>query len=470
METRTETDTRGAIEVPADRYWGAQTERSRRQFAIGSERFPRCFLRALGLVKRAAARANAALGVLPREKADAIVRAADEVIAGDLDEHFPLVVWQTGSGTQTNMNANEVISNRAIEMLGGTLGSKDPIHPNDDVNRSQSSNDVIPTAMHVSAAGELHRSLLPALRALQAAIERKAAAFEPIVKVGRTHLMDAVPIRLSDEWATFARQVAAGADGVEQALGGLFEVPLGGTAVGTGLNAPAEFDGRAVQEIAEATDLPFRPAANKFQAIAAHDALVVAHGALRTVAVALAKIANDVRLLASGPRCGIGELVLPANEPGSSIMPGKVNPTQCEALAMVCAQVIANDVAMSLGGAGGHLQLNAYKPLLIFNLLNSTRWLSEAAGSFNVHCIEEIEPNSEAIERHVERSLMLVTALAPKLGYDGTARIAKKAHDDGTSLREAALASGAIDAAEYDRLVRPESMLGPSPPERGTAE
>jgi fumarate hydratase class II len=460
--TRRETDSLGAIEVPADRYWGAQTERSRRNFAIGDERFPRPFLRALGVVKRAAARANAALDVLDAAKADAIVAAAEEVIDGRLDEHFPLVVWQTGSGTQTNMNANEVIANRAIEMLGGTLGAKDPIHPNDDVNRSQSSNDVIPTAMHVAAAEEITRSLLPALEALRASLDRKARAFASIVKVGRTHMMDATPIRLGDEFGTFARQLASAAAGVERSLEGLLALPLGGTAVGTGLNAPPGFDTAAVAEIARTTGLAFVPAPSKFDAIAAHDAVVAAHGALRGVAVTLAKIANDVRLLASGPRCGIGELVLPANEPGSSIMPGKVNPTQCEAVAMVCAQVLGNDVAVGIGGAGGLLQLNVYKPLLAHDLLCSIRWLADAARSFDEHCVAGIEPNRAVIEGHLQQSLMLVTALAPRLGYDEAARIAKKAHEEGTTLREAALATGAIDAETYDALVRPEAMLGPA--------
>jgi fumarate hydratase class II len=458
---RTETDSLGSIEVPQDRYWGAQTERSRRHFAIGSERFPREFLRALGIVKRSAARTNAALGVLPEKKALAIAEAADEVIAGTLEDHFPLVVWQTGSGTQTNMNANEVVANRAIEKLGGTLGSKDPVHPNDDVNRSQSSNDVIPTAMHIAAAEQISHTLLPALRTLRDALERKAREFQPIIKVGRTHLMDATPIRAGDEWATFARQVDFAADNVERSLDALFELPLGGTAVGTGLNAPAGFDVRAVEEIALATGLPFRPAPEKFDAIAAHDALVAAHGALRTVAVAFTKIANDVRLLASGPRCGIGELVLPTNEPGSSIMPGKMNPTQCEALAMVCAQVLGNDVAVGLGGAGGQLQLNVYKPLLIFNVLNSIRWLADGANSFRLHCVEGIEADREVIARHLGQSLMLATALAPRIGYDAAARVARKAHEDGTSLRDAALALGSIGADEFDELVRPETMIAP---------
>jgi len=462
MGSRQETDTMGSIEVPDDRYWGAQTERSRRNFAIGSERFPREFLRALGIVKRSAAKANAVLGVLPGQRADAIVEAADEVVSGALDAHFPLVVWQTGSGTQTNMNANEVIANRAIEKLGGVLGSKDPIHPNDDVNRSQSSNDVIPTAMHIAAVEQVCGALLPSLQTLQHALDQKADEFQSIVKVGRTHLMDATPIRMGDEWRAFARQVAAAADAVRRQLDPLLELPLGGTAVGTGLNAPVGFDERAVEQIAESTRQPFRPAAAKFDAIASHDALVSLHGALRTVAVALSKIANDVRLLGSGPRCGIGELALPANEPGSSIMPGKVNPTQCEALTMVCAQVIANDVAMSIGGAGGLLQLNMYKPLLIFNLLNSIRWLAGAAQSFSVHCVEGIQPNREAIAQHLERSLMLVTALAPRIGYDQAASLAHRAFEEGTTLREAALAAGILEADEFDALMRPETMLGPN--------
>ncbi len=461
MVIRIETDTLGPVEVSSDRYWGAQTERSRRNFRIGSERFPRELIRALGIVKKAAALANAALGALPSETAKTIAAVAEEVIDGRLDDHFPLVVWQTGSGTHTNMNANEVIANRAIEILGGELGSGDPIHPNDHVNRSQSSNDVIPTAMHVAAAEAVHRSLLPALQALQDALERKAREFHPIVKVGRTHLMDAIPLRLGDEWATFARQVEAGADRVERALDGLLELPLGGTAVGTGLNAPAGFDREAVRRIAEATGLPFRPAPNKFAEIAAHDTVVAAHGALRAVAVPLMKIANDLRLLASGPRCGLGELSLPANEPGSSIMPGKVNPTQCEALAMVCAQVLGNDVAVGIGGAGGQLQLNAFTPLLIFNLLNSIRWLADATKCFTVHCIQGIEANPEAIARQLERSLMLATALAPRIGYEAAAGVAKKAHEEGLGLREAALALGALGPEEFDSLVRPEAMLGP---------
>ena len=462
MDTRTEHDTLGPVDVPADRYWGAQTERSRRNFAIGGERFPREVIRALGLVKRAAARANQALGALDERRARAIAEAAEGVVSGSLDDHFPLVVWQTGSGTQTNMNANEVIANRANELLGAARGGNDPVHPNDHVNRSQSSNDVIPTVMRIAALEELHGRLLPALRELARGLEGKARAFQDIVKTGRTHLMDATPLRMGDEWRTFAHQVAAAADGIEATSRALLELPLGGTAVGTGLNAPAGFDVRAVAGLAEATGLALRPAEHKFAGMAAHDAVVATHGALRTAAVAMMKLANDVRLLASGPRCGIGELVLPANEPGSSIMPGKVNPTQCEALAMVCAQVIGNDVAVGIGGAGGYLQLNVYKPLLIFNVQNSIRWLADAARSFHDHCVAGTEPDRAVIARHLERSLMLATALAPRLGYEGAARIAKRAHDEGTSLREAALADGALDAAEFDRLVRPEALLGPT--------
>ncbi len=459
--TRIESDSLGEIAVPADRYWGAQTERSRRYFAIGDERFPRPFLRALGRVKRAAAEANASLGALDAALARAIAAAADEVIEGRLDDHFPLVVWQTGSGTQTNMNANEVIANRASEQLGGRLGSKSPVHPNDHVNRSQSSNDVIPTAIHVAALEEIERSLLPALRALAAALEAKAAAFHDVIKVGRTHLMDAVPMRAGDEWGAFAVQLTRSIAGIEHACVDVCELPLGGTAIGTGLNAPKGFDTAAVAALARATGLPFRVAPQKFAGIAAHDALVALHGSFRTLAVTLTKLANDVRLLGSGPRTAIAELVLPANEPGSSIMPGKVNPTQCEAMVMVCAQVIANDVAISLAGAGGQLQLNACKPLFAFNLLNSIRWLSDASHSFHAHCITGLELDRHQTREHVERSLMLATALAPKLGYDEAAQIAKRAHSEGVTLREAALASGRVSAEQFDAWVIPAEMLGP---------
>jgi fumarate hydratase class II len=459
--TRLESDSMGEIAVAADRYWGAQTERSLRYFAIGEDRFPRPFLRALGRIKRAAAEANAALGVLDATLARAIVAAADEVVEGCLDAHFPLVVWQTGSGTQTNMNANEVVSNRAIEMLGGRLGSKQPVHPNDHVNRSQSSNDVIPTAIHVAVAEETTAALLPALRTLAGALEAKARAFHDVVKVGRTHLMDAVPMRAGDEWSAFASQLRRAIAAIEHALIDVFALPLGGTAVGTGLNAAAGFDTAAVTRLAAATGLPFRVAPSKFAGIAAHDALVDFHGSLRGLAVGLSKIANDVRLLGSGPRTAIAELVLPANEPGSSIMPGKVNPTQCEAMVMVCAQVIANDVAIGLAGLGGQLQLNACNPLFAFNLLHSIRWLGDAARSFERHCIADLELDRPRTRAHVENSLMLATALAPAIGYDEAAKIAKRAHVEGLTLREAALASGRIDAAAFDRLVRPETMLGP---------
>ncbi|MBK7949872.1 MAG: class II fumarate hydratase [Deltaproteobacteria bacterium] len=459
--TRRESDSMGPIEVPADRYWGAQTERSRRHFAIGAERFPRPFLRALGLVKRAAAEANAALGVLDPTLARAIVVAADEVVEGVLDEHFPLVVWQTGSGTQTNMNANEVIANRASERLGGRLGSRSPVHPNDHVNRSQSSNDAIPTAIHVAALEQTERALLPALRALAQGLEAKAIAYHDVVKVGRTHLMDAVPMRAGDEWGAWATQLRQAIAGIERATPDVALLPLGGTAVGTGLNAPIGFDEAAVAALARATGLPFRVAPDKFAGIAAHDALVALHGSLRTVAVALSKLASDLRLLASGPRTAIAELVLPANEPGSSIMPGKVNPTQCEAMIMVCLQVFANDVAVGLAGAGGQLQLNACKPLLAFNLLNSLRWLADASESLRVHCVEGALVDRRQTRDHVERSLMLATALAPHIGYDEAAGIAKRAHEEGSTLREAALASGRVRAEDFDTWVRPEAMIGP---------
>ncbi len=461
--TRLESDSMGEIAVRADRYWGAQTERSLRHFAIGDERFPRPFLRALGRIKRAAAEANAALGVLDAGLARAIAEAADEVVAGGLDDHFPLVVWQTGSGTQTNMNANEVIANRAIERLGGRLGSKRPVHPNDHVNLGQSSNDVIPTAIHVAVAEETTQALLPALRALAAALEAKAQAFRAVFKVGRTHLMDAVPMRAGDEWGAFGSQLRRSLGAVEHALQDVFALPLGGTAVGTGLNSAAGFDAAATAQLAAATGLPFRVAPDKFAGIAAHDALVDFHGSLRGLAVALSKIAGDVRLLGSGPRTAIAELVLPANEPGSSIMPGKVNPTQCEALIMVCAQVVANDVAIALAGLGGQLQLNACKPLFAFNLLRSIRWLADAARSFERHCIADLALDAERTRAHLENSLMLATALAPVLGYDEAAKIAKRAHAEGTTLRAAALASGRIDAETFDRLVRPEAMIGPDP-------
>ena len=459
--TRTETDSMGAIEVPADRYWGAQTQRSLEHFDIGGERFPRAMIRALGLVKQACAVVNRELGLLPGERAQAIIAAADEVIAGALDEHFPLVIWQTGSGTQTNMNANEVIANRAIERLGGRMGSKRPVHPNDDVNRSQSSNDVFPTAMHVAAVEEIGGRLLPAVARLRETLGRKAHAFAEIVKIGRTHLQDATPLTLGQEFSGYVAMLAQAEATIRAALPALCELAIGGTAVGTGLNAPAGFGDRVARTLAALTGQPFISAPNKFQALGSHEADVAMSGALRTLACALMKIANDVRWLASGPRAGLGELAIPENEPGSSIMPGKVNPTQCEALTMVCAQVMANDVAVGIGGASGNFELNVYKPLICHNLLRSVRLLADACRSFREHCAEGIEPRLDRIRAHVESSLMLVTALAPHIGYDRAAEIAKRAHREGTTLREAAVALGHVTAEEFDRLVRPEAMVRP---------
>jgi fumarate hydratase class II len=460
-KTRTESDTMGKIEVPAGRYWGAQTERSLAHFKIGGERFPREMIRALGILKKACATVSAERGVLPPEKAKAIIQACDEVIAGRLDDHFPLVVWQTGSGTQTNMNANEVISNRAIEILGGEMGSKKPVHPNDDVNKSQSSNDTFPTAMHIAAVEQIRLRLLPAVRNLRATLDRKAKEFAGIVKIGRTHLQDAVPMTLGQEISGWVSQLDHCLEHIESAMPHLQELALGGTAVGTGLNAPRDFGHRVAREIAKLTGQPFVTAPNKFEALAAHDALVHAHGAIRTLAAALMKIANDVRWLASGPRSGLGEIRIPENEPGSSIMPGKVNPTQSEALTMVCAQVFGNDVAVTIGGASGNFELNVYKPLIISNVLRSIRLLADACDSFEEHCARGIEPDLERIREHVGRSLMLVTGLAPKLGYDKAAAIAKKAHKDGSTLKDAALALGHITAEDFDREVRPEKMVGP---------
>jgi fumarate hydratase, class II len=461
--TRTETDTMGPIEVPADRYWGAQTQRSLEYFRIGGERFPREFIRALGLVKKACAIVNRDLGLVPPDMAAAIVAAADEVIEGRLDEHFPLVIWQTGSGTQTNMNANEVIANRAIERLGGVIGSKTPVHPNDHVNRSQSSNDVFPSAMHVAATERITGALIPAVEALRDAIAAKAAAFADIVKVGRTHLQDATPLSLGQEFSGYAAMLDDARRALTATVPGLRELAIGGTAVGTGLNAPAGFGDRVAAVLAELTGQPFRSAPNKFQALASHEAALAASGALRTLAASLTKIANDVRWLASGPRSGLGEIRIPENEPGSSIMPGKVNPTQSEALIMVCAQVMGNDLAIGIGGAGGHFELNTYRPLIIHNLLGAVRLLADGCRSFTEHCVTGIEPDRARIRELVERSLMLVTALAPRIGYDRAAEIAKRAQRAGTTLREAALALGYVTAEEFDRLVRPEDMLGPPP-------
>ena len=451
----------GKVEVPGDRYWGAQTERSLHHFRIGGERFPRELIRAFGILKKACAIVNRDRGALPAEKAKAIIQAADEVVSGALDEHFPLSVWQTGSGTQTNMNVNEVISNRAIEILGGQMGSKTPIHPNDDVNKSQSSNDTFPTAMHIAAVEQVRHRLVPAVGKLRDTLDRKAREFSGIVKIGRTHLQDAVPMTLGQEISGWVSQLDHCLAHIEAAMPHLQELAIGGTAVGTGLNAPADFGTKVAAEIAKLTGLPFITAPNKFEALAAHDALVNAHGAIRTLAAALMKIANDIRWLASGPRSGLAELRIPENEPGSSIMPGKVNPTQSEALTMVCAQVFGNDVAVTFGGASGNFELNVYKPLIIANFLRSVRLLADASESFEEHCARGIEPDHEKIRGHVDRSLMLVTALAPRIGYDKAAEIAKKAHKDGTTLKEAALALGYVTAEEFDRDVRPEKMVGP---------
>ena len=461
-ETRIETDSLGPMEVAADRYWGAQTQRALQNFRIGGERMPDLLIRAYGYVKKAAARVNRDLGRLDPALAEAIDRAADEVIEGLLADHFPLVVWQTGSGTQTNMNVNEVISNRAIEIAGGVPGSRMPVHPNDHVNMSQSTNDSFPTAMHIAAALQARRALLPALQRLLAALEDRARAFEDIVKIGRTHLQDATPLTLGQEFSGYASQVALGIDRVRDALPRLHALAMGGTAVGTGINSPAGFDTAFAAEIARLTGLPFVAAGNKFEALAAHDALVELSGTLNVLAVSLNKIANDVRLLGSGPRSGIGELILPANEPGSSIMPGKVNPTQCEALTMVCAEVMGNHVAVTVAGAQGHFELNVFKPVIAFNVLRSLRLLADASVSFADNCVAGIEADAARIERSMRRSLMLATALNPHIGYDAAARIAKKAHDEGTTLKEAALALGLATAEQFEAWVRPADMVRPA--------
>jgi fumarate hydratase class II len=459
---RIEKDSFGPIEVPAARLWGAQTERSRRLFRISGERMPQAVIRGLALVKQSAAAVNAELGLLEQAKAQAIQRAAQEVIDARHEEEFPLVVWQTGSGTQSNMNVNEVLANRASELLGGERGERRLVHPNDDVNLGQSSNDVFPTAMHIAAARAVHDEVLPAVEALRATLAAKAARFGDIVKIGRTHLQDATPLTLGQEFSGYAAQLAEAALALRAALAPLFRLALGGTAVGTGLNTHAQFAPRACAAIARATGLPFTEAQNKFAALAGHEPLVFAHGALKTLAAAAAKIANDVRLAASGPRSGLGELRIPENEPGSSIMPGKVNPTQAEALTMLAAQVLGNDVAVNIGGASGHFELNVYKPLIIHAFLQSARLLADGCRSFEEHCVRGIEANEARIRELVQRSLMLVTALSPHIGYDRAAEIAKKAHRDGSTLREAALALGYVDAADFDRWVRAESMLGPA--------
>jgi fumarate hydratase, class II len=457
--TRIERDTFGPIEVPADRLWGAQTQRSLRHFRISGERIPPALIHALALVKKACALVNVELGALDRRKAGAIVAAADEVLAGQHAEEFPLVVWQTGSGTQTNMNMNEVLANRASEILGGERGERRLVHPNDDVNRGQSSNDVFPTAMHVAAVGALRTAAIPSVRRLHDALHEKAAAFADIVKIGRTHLQDATPLTLGQEFSGYVAQLDLGTRALDAALPPLYDLALGGTAVGTGLNAHPELGARVAARLAELTGHPFVSAPNKFQALAGHEALVGAHGALKTVAASLTKIANDLRWLASGPRCGIGELTIPENEPGSSIMPGKVNPTQAEALTMLAAQVFGNDVAVTIGGASGHFELNVFKPLIIHNFLQSARLIADGCESFREHCVEGIEPNRARLAENLEKSLMLVTALNPHIGYDKSAQIAKKAHQEGTTLREAAIALGYVTAEQFDQWVRPESMV-----------
>ncbi len=461
MDYRIETDSIGEIQVPADRYYGAQTARSLMNFKIGGDRFPREMIRALGILKKAAALTNQELGSLSAEKATLISQAADEVIEGKLDDHFPLVVWQTGSGTQTNMNTNEVISNRAIELAGGQMGSKTPVHPNDDVNKAQSSNDTFPTAMHIAAAEQLKHRLIPAVTQLRDTLQAKSEAFDGVIKIGRTHLMDAVPLTLGQEFSGYVQQLDNDLKRIEFALDGLYELALGGTAVGTGLNTHPDFATKAAAKIADLTGLPFRTAPNKFEALAAHDAIVFASGALKTLAASLMKIANDVRWLASGPRCGIGELTIPANEPGSSIMPGKVNPTQSEALTMVCAQIMGNDAAINVGGLSGNFELNVFKPMMIFNLLNSTRLLADGSESFNNNCAIGIEPNHEQIEFYLKNSLMLVTALNPHIGYDNAAKVAKKAFADNGTLRQAAIDLNLLTGEEFDEKVRPQDMVGP---------
>ncbi|MFS2010468.1 class II fumarate hydratase [Azospirillum sp. CT11-132] len=458
---RTETDSFGPIDVPADRYWGAQTQRSLQNFRIGGERMPVPLVRALGIQKRAAAAANLKLGVLDPKLGAAIMEAADEVIDGRLADHFPLVVWQTGSGTQSNMNANEVIANRAIEKLGGAMGSKTPIHPNDHVNMGQSSNDSFPTAMHIAAADEIVRSLIPALEHLRTALDAKADVFQDIVKIGRTHLQDATPLTLGQEFSGYAAQISYGIARVKGALPQLYRLAQGGTAVGTGLNAKPGFAEAFAEEVAAFTGLPFVTAENKFEALATHDSLVDVHGHLNTLAVSLMKIANDIRLLGSGPRSGIGELSLPENEPGSSIMPGKVNPTQSEAMTMVCAQVMGNHTTVTIAGATGHFELNVFKPVIAFNVMQSIRLLADAANSFTDNCVVGIEANRDRIAKLVSDSLMLVTALNPHIGYDNAAKIAKKAHKEGTSLKEAGRELGLLTDEQFDQWVRPERMVGP---------
>lgn len=460
-ETRTETDSFGPLEVPADKYFGAQSARSLINFNIGVETMPVPLIRALGIVKRSAARANMALDNIDEKLAEAIVDAASEVAEGKMNDHFPLSVWQTGSGTQSNMNTNEVVANRAIEILGGTIGSKDPVHPNDHVNRSQSSNDTFPTAMHIATVEEIHHRLLPALGQLRNALNDKAEAFRDIIKIGRTHLQDATPLTLGQEFSGYVAMIENGMARVEGTLGRLYALAQGGTAVGTGINSKPGFAEKFAEEVANYTKLPFITAPNKFEALATHDAMVEAHGALNEVAVSLFKIGNDIRLLGSGPRSGLGEISLPENEPGSSIMPGKVNPTQCEALTMVCAQVMGNNATVSFAGSQGHFELNVFKPVIVYNVLQSIRLIADSSVSFTEKCVEGIKANQDQIKALMERSLMLVTALAPTIGYDNATKIAKEAHKNGTTLREEAVRLGFVTAEDYDDIVRPERMIAP---------
>ena len=459
--TRTETDSFGPLEVPSDKYWGAQTQRSIMNFPIGWERQPIAIVRALGVIKKACAQANKASGKLDAKIADAVIEAASEVVSGKFDDNFPLVVWQTGSGTQSNMNSNEVIANRAIEILGGVIGSKEPVHPNDHCNMGQSSNDTFPTAMHIGTAMTAHDVLIPGLEKLHAALDAKVKEFDGIIKIGRTHTMDATPLTLSQEFSGYAHQVAMGIRRVKAALGAIYELAQGGTAVGTGLNTAPGWDTTVAANMAEITGLPFVTAPNKFEALAAHDAMIEMSGATKVVAASLFKIANDIRLLGSGPRCGLGELMLPENEPGSSIMPGKVNPTQCEAMTQVCAHVFGNDAAIGFAGSQGHFELNVYKPMMAYNLLQSMQLLGDASTAFTDNCVVGIKADEDRIEKIMQESLMLVTALAPEIGYDNATTVAKTAHKNRTTLKEEAIALGFVDEETFDRVVRPENMIGP---------
>jgi fumarate hydratase class II len=461
MSTRTETDSMGEIDVPANRYYGAQTARSLIYFDIGTETMPREIIRGMGILKKASAMVNAELGLLPENIKDLICQAADEVIEGKLDKHFPLRVWQTGSGTQSNMNSNEVIANRAIEIAGGTIGSKDPVHPNDHVNKGQSSNDTFPTAMHIAAVERIRDALIPSVSTLADSFRKKANEFQDIIKIGRTHLMDATPLTLGQEFSGYTTQLEYALDRINGCMPRMYQIALGGTAVGTGLNSHKDFAVKVARQIADLTQCPFVTAPNKFESLAAHDAIVETSGVLKTIACSLMKIANDIRWLGSGPRCGIGEIVLPANEPGSSIMPGKVNPTQSEAMTMVAAQVIGNDTAINVGGCSGNFELNVFKPVMIYNLLQSIRLLADSCRSFNDHCVVGIEPNKTQIEKHLKSSLMLVTALNPHIGYDNAAKVAKKAYQDNSTLKEAAAALNMLTPEEFDEKVRPENMIGP---------